>query len=184
MAHLFRHFLLTLPSDHFPHSDWFAYITTVVGISGMVPQYYEIYKLQRVLGLSLGLCLLDASGSIFGAISVLIATLPELAVGSFVLYIVYAPFVGLLIPLHYVLEARWRRLHPEDVEAQQVEEGAGQGEVEMEDKSEEERKKAGSSLSEERTLASTEGVESAVEQQAEAVPTQTDNTPAEVTELQ
>lgn len=107
--------------------DFFAYLTTVVGLSGMVPQYWETWKFQRVLGLSLGLCFLDMSGSIFGAVSVLIKTVPELDVASFVLFVVYAPFVGMMIPLHYILEARWRRLHPEgsldDVELGEDKEG-------------------------------------------------------------
>ncbi|KAI9014310.1 hypothetical protein DFJ74DRAFT_289027 [Hyaloraphidium curvatum] len=103
--------------------DWFAYITTVVGVGGMVPQYYETWKFQRVLGLSLGLCLLDMCGSLFGATSVALATDP-LNVPAFVLYIVYAPFVGGMIPLHYALETRWRRLHPEEA-ARDVEKAEG-----------------------------------------------------------
>jgi len=137
--------------------DFIAYLSTAVGLGGMIPQYIETWRFQRVLGLSLGLCLLDMCGSLFGAASVLISTLPDLAVATFVLYIVYAPFVGGMIPLYYFLEARWRRLHPEgDVESGQAPAEREETVVELGDKEIAADKKNDGSVSEERTLASVE----------------------------
>ncbi|KAI9002858.1 hypothetical protein DFJ74DRAFT_774926 [Hyaloraphidium curvatum] len=126
--------------------DWFAYLTTVFGIAGVIPQYYEVWKFQRVIGLSLGLCILDSCGAIFGATSVALSTDP-LNVAGFVVYIVYAPFTGTLIPLHYILEARWRRLHPEG-DVQRVTDIEVIAEVpEMKEEADKETREGGSSNS-------------------------------------
>ncbi|KAI9022495.1 hypothetical protein DFJ74DRAFT_643343 [Hyaloraphidium curvatum] len=98
--------------------DFFAYVTVAVGVGGLLPQYYEAYKRGRVVGLSLGMCALDAAGALFGAIAI---ALSDFQIATFVLYLVYFPITGFFIPLYFILEARFKRLHPDEWAAEQAE---------------------------------------------------------------
>ncbi|KAI9002160.1 hypothetical protein DFJ74DRAFT_639610 [Hyaloraphidium curvatum] len=101
-----------------------GYLPTVFVFIGFLPQFWEIYRYKRVMGISLMFLLIDALGGIFNTIS--LAFHETFDIPAATCFLVIAACDLLIIALYFPLEAAWRKNNPAEAAAEAA---AKRGEV-------------------------------------------------------
>ncbi|WVW83083.1 hypothetical protein I302_105101 [Kwoniella bestiolae CBS 10118] len=82
----------------------YGYISSVLTVIGLIPQYYEIYRLKEVLGLSYSFIFTDIVGALFYIISLMFR--PKLDISAIVIYVLTASMMVIIIILALILNPR------------------------------------------------------------------------------
>jgi uncharacterized protein with PQ loop repeat len=86
----------------------YGWITSALLIIGLLPQYYEIYKLKRVVGISILFMLVDIFGGVFSGVSLFFRK--EFDSTAFVQYFLVVVLDGIVVVLKPILDWRWKRI--------------------------------------------------------------------------
>ncbi|WWD01389.1 hypothetical protein V866_008333 [Kwoniella sp. B9012] len=113
----------------------YGYMSSVASVIGLLPQYYEIYRLREVLGLSYSFIFTDIVGALFYILSLFFR--PTLDYSAMVIYVLTAGMMVIIIILALILNpraAKRRRLEGdqttiETTTSPETKKGAGMGHI-------------------------------------------------------
>ncbi|WRT67137.1 uncharacterized protein IL334_004103 [Kwoniella shivajii] len=82
----------------------YGYMSSIMGVIGMLPQYYEIYIHREVTGLSYSFIVIDITGALFYIISLMFR--PKLDISALVIYVLTSGMMIIIIVLALILNPR------------------------------------------------------------------------------